>query len=91
MTDDKSRSAGMTPPFAQRETARKNAQNHFAASEKRDSEVRQEILRQQAATAAKTAKLRALRLQKEEADRLAAAALPPRKSSSKAASRAKAR
>jgi len=78
----------MTPPFAQRETARKNAQNHFAASDKRDSEVRQEILRQQSATAAKTAKLRALRLEKEEADRLIAAAAPPRKTRSKAGSKA---
>jgi len=76
MTDDRPHTAGPTPPPAQRETARRNAQNHFAASEKRNSEVRQEIQRQQAVTAAKTAKLRALRLQKEEADRLAAANAP---------------
>ena len=56
----------------QRETARRKAQDHFAAAEKRDTEVRQEIARQAAATAAQTAKLRALRLAKEEADRLAA-------------------
>ncbi|MDE2183684.1 MAG: hypothetical protein KGJ78_11755 [Alphaproteobacteria bacterium] len=75
MSDDKPQT--FTPPPAQREAARKRAQNHFAASEQRDSDVRKEILRQQAATASKTAKLRALRLQKEEAERAAAAAKPP--------------
>lgn len=70
MEDDKQ------APTAQREAARKKAQNHFAASEKRDNDVRQEIQRQQAATATKTAKLRALRLAKEEADRLEAANNP---------------
>ncbi len=64
------------PRSEKRETARRNAANHFAAAEKRDTEVRAEIARQQAADAAKTAKLRALRLAKEEEDRLAAAAAP---------------
>jgi hypothetical protein len=62
----------------QRETARRKAQDHFTAAEKRDTEVRREIARQQAATAARTEKLRALRLAKEEADRLAAANAPPK-------------
>lgn len=65
------------PRSDKRETARRNAANHFAAAERRDNEVRAEIARQQAADAAKTAKLRALRLAKEEADRLAAASAPP--------------
>ena len=61
----------------QRETARRKAQDHFTAADKRDTEVRKEIVRQQEATAARTAKLRALRLAKEEADRIAAANAPP--------------
>lgn len=60
----------------QREAARRNAQDHFTAAERRDTEVRQEIVRQQTATATKTAKLRALRLAKEEADRIEAANAP---------------
>lgn len=60
----------------QREAARRKAQDHFTPAEKRDTEVRQEIARQQSATATKTAKLRALRLAKEEADRIAAANAP---------------
>jgi len=66
----------------QREAARRSAQDHFTAAEKRDTEVRKEIQRQQAATATQTAKLRALRLAKEEADRIAAPNAPapaPRK------------
>ncbi len=72
MSEDKN----TTPRPAQREAARKTAQNHFAASEKRDDDVRKEIARQQAATAAQMSKLRALRLAKEEADRIAAANAP---------------
>jgi hypothetical protein len=78
MSDEKPQ--GFTPPPAQREAARKKAQNHFAASEQRDSEVRKEIERQRAALAARTAKLRAMRLDKEEAERIAAANAPKRKS-----------
>jgi hypothetical protein len=75
------------PNANQRDAARRKAQDHFTAAEKRDSEVRREIQREQAATAAKTAKLRALRLIKEEAERIAAANAPapaPRKSRAKA-------
>lgn len=73
MTDEKN----TTTPPASRDAARTRAQNHFAAAEQRDTQVRKEIETQRAATAAQTAKLRALRLAKEEADRLAAAANPP--------------
>ena len=59
-----------------RNAARSRAQNHFAASEQRDSLVKQMIESERAATAAKTAKLRALRLAKEEADRIEAANRP---------------
>jgi hypothetical protein len=60
-----------------RDQARRKAQNHFAASEQRDALVRKEIEKERAVSAAKTAKLRALRLakeatEKEAADRLAA-------------------
>jgi hypothetical protein len=73
MSDQNSRTSATG---LQREAARRKAQDHFTAAEKRDTEVRQEIARQQAATAAQTAKLRALRLAKEEADRAAAASAP---------------
>lgn len=66
-------------PSAKREAARRNAQEHFTATQIRDAEVRKESERQQAATVAQIAKLRALRLAKEEAERLAAAAAPPAK------------
>ena len=59
-----------------KDVARKRAQNHFAASEIRDTTVKQMIEAERAATAAKTAKLRALRLAKEE-DRQAVLAAPP--------------
>jgi hypothetical protein len=61
---------------ADSENARKRAQNFFAASEQRDNVVRQMIADERTATDAKTAKLRALRLAKEEADRVAEAHNP---------------
>lgn len=54
-------------------TAHKNAQSHFTASQRRDLEVRKEIELQQDAVAIKTAKLRALRIAREESDRQASA------------------
>ena len=70
---------------SEREAVRNRAQKHFAASEQRDTEVRRMIESERAATDAKTAKLRALRLAKEEADRALAppAAAPRRKSRAK--------
>jgi hypothetical protein len=76
-SDNINNSNAFSPSSGKREAARRNAANHFAAAERRDTEVRAEIARQQAADTAKTAKLRALRLAKEEADRLAAANAPP--------------
>jgi len=55
-----------------RDGARKRAQNHFTASEQRDSAVKQMIAAERSAREANTAKLRALRLAKEEIDREAA-------------------
>ena len=70
-----------------RDQARRKAQNHFAASEQRDALVRKEIEKERAVSAAKTAKLRALRLAKEASDKEAAdrlataeAEVKPRKS-----------
>jgi hypothetical protein len=61
--------------------ARERAQNHFTASEQRDSAVKAMIAAENAARDANTAKLRALRLAKEEADRetarIAALNAPP--------------
>ncbi|HEX4157140.1 MAG TPA: hypothetical protein VHY79_01580 [Rhizomicrobium sp.] len=60
-----------------RDAVRRNAQSHFTHTERRDELVRQEIEKERAATDAKTARLRALRLAKEatekaEAERLGA-------------------
>jgi hypothetical protein len=73
----------LSPPPRDRDGARRKAQNHFAMREQRDSAIKQEIDRERAATDAKTEKLRALRLAKEEIDReaqrLAALDAPPPK------------
>ncbi|MGB8366453.1 MAG: hypothetical protein ACLQUZ_14345 [Rhizomicrobium sp.] len=58
-------------------SARRRAQNLFTASEQRDSLVRQEIEKERTASEAKTAKLKALRLAKEAADKEAAALVKP--------------
>jgi hypothetical protein len=73
----------LSPPPRDRDGARKKAQNHFAVREQRDSAIKLEIDRERAANDAKTLKLRALRLAKEESDaaaaRLAALDAPPPK------------
>ncbi len=69
-----------TRSATEREATRNRAQQHFAASEQRDDQIKQMIEKEQAATDAKTAKLRALRLAKEEADRVAAANATPSES-----------
>ena len=61
-----------SPTEERRDQARKKAQNHFAASEQRDALVRKEIEKERATSAAKTAKLRALRLAKEASEKEAA-------------------
>jgi hypothetical protein len=75
-----------TPPA---NAARKRAQNHFAASEVRDTAVKAEIARERQLSDAKTAKLRALRLAKEEQDRLELAANPPPPKAAKKTKKAK--
>ena len=73
----------LSPPPRDREGARKKALNHFAVRELRDSAIKLEITRERAANDAKTEKLRALRLAKEEVEReaarLAALDAPPPK------------
>jgi len=62
----------MTMSSDPRDAARGKAQKYFTQSEQRDTLVKQEIEKERAATDAKTARLRALRLAKEAADREAA-------------------
>jgi hypothetical protein len=62
----------LSPPHRDRDGARKKAQIHFVVREQRDSAVKLEINRERAANDAKTEKLRALRLAKEDLDREAA-------------------
>ena len=59
----------LSPPPRDRDGARRKAQNHFVVREQRDSAIKLEIDRMRAANDAKTVKLRALRLAKEEIDR----------------------
>jgi len=77
MSDDNFRRPGISPPPRDRDGARRKALNHFAVAEQRDTQVRKEITRERAAVDAKTAKLKALRLAKEEEDRVAAENAPP--------------
>jgi len=72
------------PTEERRDQARRKAQNHFAASEQRDALVRKEIEKERALSAAKTAKLRALRLAKEAMDKEAATKLAAEKAELKA-------
>ena len=57
--------------------AAEKANRLFRASEQREQAIRDEIEKERAATAAKTARLKALRLAKEASDREAEAANPP--------------
>jgi hypothetical protein len=66
----------MTSTQEARDTARTRAQSHFLALEERDQTVRAQIEKERSALAAKTERLRTLRLAKEEADRADALANP---------------
>ena len=61
------------------------AQAAFKASEQRDILVRKEIEKERAAVEAKTIRLKALRLAKEAADKIDAAAQPPKPKKKKGA------
>lgn len=67
----------MANPSEQQAAARARAQNYFTQTEKRDALIREELEKERSASAAKTAKLRALRLAKEAAEREEAAKNPP--------------
>jgi hypothetical protein len=69
-------SNNISPPHRDRDGVRRKAENHFVAAERRDSQVKQEIEAERIASETKTAKLRALRLAKEEEERIAAEAGP---------------
>jgi hypothetical protein len=59
-----------TPPrYLQREAARRNADNLFTGRQQRTAQAKQEAASQSAASDAKTIRLRALRLEKEAAER----------------------
>ena len=62
---------------AKSQEAGSRAQQLFRASEQREATVRAEIEKERAAVAAKTVRLKALRLAKEASDRETAAANPP--------------
>jgi hypothetical protein len=62
----------MAGPPKTPDAARKSAQTYFTHTEQRDRAIKQEIEKERAASAAKTARLRALRLAKEAADKEAA-------------------
>jgi hypothetical protein len=57
------------PTEERKDAVRRNAQSHFTHTERRDELVRNEIEKERAATDAKTAKLRALRLARDAAER----------------------
>lgn len=60
----------------QKESARRNANSHFAAWEHRTALVKQQAATESAHNDAKTTRLRALRLAKEEEDKKAEALAP---------------
>ena len=78
-----------TRSTTERDAARNRAQQHFAASDRRDVEVKQMIEDERSAMGARIAKLRALRIAKEEAERAAAADAPPAEPTKAKAKRAK--
>ncbi len=61
----------------ERDGARRRAQNHFELAEARTNLVKQMVDAERKALDTKTEKLKALRLAKEEADRIEAANAPP--------------
>lgn len=67
----------LSPPPRDRDGARRKAQNHFEAAEARTNLVKAIMDGERAALDARTAKLKALRLAKEEEDRKSAAAAAP--------------
>ena len=63
--------------MADKNAARSRAETAFSASAVRDAQIKDEIAKERAAFDTRTAKLRALRLAREEEERAAKAANPP--------------
>jgi hypothetical protein len=92
MNQDASKGHPMNKPPAPKTAWEKSAQNHFKKAEQTEMSLKQVRRKERAADAAKTEKLRALRLAKEAQDKVAAEpevqpnpgdkpeAQPPRKS-----------
>ena len=59
--------------MADKNAARTRAETLFTASEMRDSQIKEQLAKERAATDAKTARLKALRLAKEAEERAQAA------------------
>lgn len=59
--------------MANKEDIRRTAEDRFTATQRRDAEVKAQLEKERTAFDARTAKLRALRLAKEEEDRQAKA------------------
>ena len=60
-----------------KDASRRNADSHFTAWQQRTTQVKQQMASETAANYSKTARLKALRLAKEEEDRQAAMLAPP--------------
>ncbi len=67
---------------SRKDAAKRNAQKLFSESERRNEQARNERQKERDSVAAKTAKLRALRLAKEEAERASADTASQEKTSS---------
>jgi len=61
----------MPPSVQKKDTARRNADSYFVTWERRTTLVKQQAASESAANDAKTIRLRALRLEKEAADKTA--------------------
>ncbi len=72
MTDEFNQRSNAPPQSRDRESVRKKALEHFTAKENRNSVIYQQMETERVASDTKTAKLRALRLAKEEMDAEAA-------------------
>ncbi|MBI3676697.1 MAG: hypothetical protein HY243_08785 [Proteobacteria bacterium] len=71
-SDNSSTRTNISPPHRDRDGARRRAESQFVVAERRDTQIKKELEAERAASDAKTAKLRALRMAKEEEDRKAA-------------------
>ncbi len=78
-----------SPSGLSRDAARSRAMNHFQQAEKRDALVKAELDKERIATAAKTVKLRALRMAREAEEQAAAEKLAAEKAAMPKATRVK--